>query len=55
MKVRLMIVLVTQLTPEDDDRLRDQIKDRFKNLPVGITTVVNILDFESLQKIYVTE
>ncbi len=55
MKVRLMIVLVTQLTPADDDRLRDQIKDRFKNMPVGITTVVNILDFESLQKIYVTD
>jgi hypothetical protein len=55
MKVRLMVVLVTQLTPEDEDLLRIDIKNRFKNLPAGLTTVVSLLDFESLQKIYVTE
>lgn len=54
-KVQLMIVLVTQLTPEDDDRLRAEIKSKFKAAPVGVTIVISILDFESLQKIYVTE
>lgn len=54
MKVRLMMVLVTQLTPEDDDRLRAALgKQRFEETPVDID--IRLLDFESLQKIYVTE
>jgi hypothetical protein len=54
MKVRLMMVLVTQLTPEDDDRLRMALsKQRFEETPVDID--IRLLDFESLQKIYVTE
>jgi hypothetical protein len=54
MKVRLMMVLVTQLTPEDDDRLRTALsKQRFEETPVDID--IRLLDFESLQKIYVTE
>jgi hypothetical protein len=54
LKVRLMMVLVTQLTPEDDDRLRAVLsKHRFEETPVDID--IRLLDFESLQKIYVTE
>lgn len=54
MKVRLMMVLVTQLTPEDDDRLRSALrKQRFEETQVDID--IRLLDFESLQKIYVTE
>lgn len=54
MKVRLMMVLVTQLTPEDDDRLRTVLgKQRFEETPVDID--IRLLDFESLQKIYVTD
>ena len=54
LKVRLMMVLVTQLTPEDDDRLRAVLsKQRFEETPVDID--IRLLDFESLQKTYVTE
>jgi hypothetical protein len=54
MRVRLMMVLVTQLTPEDDDKLREVLKkQRFEETPVDID--IRLLDFESLQKIYVTE
>lgn len=54
MKVRLMMVLVTQLTPDDDDRLREVLnKQKFGGTPVDID--IRLLDFESLQKIYVTD
>jgi len=54
MKVRLMMVLVTQMTPEDEDKLRKILgKQRFEETPVDID--IRLLDFESLQKIYVTE
>lgn len=54
MKVRLMMVLVTQLTPEDDEQLRKVLgKQRFEETPVDVD--IRLLDFESLQKIYVTE
>lgn len=54
MRARLMMVLVTQLTPEDQDRLREILgKQRFKETPADID--IRLLDFESLQKIYVTE
>lgn len=54
MRARLMMVLVTQLTPEDQDRLRGILgKQRFKETPADID--IRLLDFESLQKIYVTE
>jgi hypothetical protein len=54
LKVRLMMVLVTQLTPEDDDRLRTVLsRQRFEETPVDID--IRMLDFESLQKMYVTE
>lgn len=54
MRARLMLVLVTQLTPEDQDRLREILgKQRFKETPSDVD--IRLLDFESLQKIYVTE
>lgn len=54
MKVRLMIVLVTQLTPEDEGHLRSALsKQRFEETPVDVD--IRLLDFETLQKIYVTE
>lgn len=53
-KIRLMLVLVTQLTPEDDDKLRSELsRKKFEETPVDID--IRLLDFESLQKIYVTE
>ena len=55
MQVMLMIILVTQLTEEDDQRLRRTLntKKRFPNTPVEIE--IRFLDFEALQKIYVTD
>lgn len=54
MKVRLMMVLVTQLTPEDEDQLRSVLNSkRFAKMPVDF--VICFLDFESLQRIYVTD
>lgn len=53
-KLRLMIVLVTQLTPEDDDVLRNALgRKKFEDTPVDVD--IRLLDFESLQRIYVTE
>lgn len=54
MKVRLMLVLVTQLTPEGEDQLRSMLNSkRFAETPVDID--IRLLDFESLQRIYVTD
>ena len=54
MKIRLMLVLVTQLTPEDEDQLRSVLSSkRFAETPVDID--IRLLDFESLQRIYVTD
>ena len=54
MKLRLMMVLVTQLTPEDEDQLRSVLNSkRFAETPVDID--IRLLDFESLQRIYVTD
>ena len=54
MRVRLMMVLVTQLTPEGDEQLRTVLsKQRFGETPVDID--IRLLDFESLQRIYVTD
>lgn len=51
--VRLMLVLITQLTSEDEDKLRRVVKKRFADTPVTID--IRFLDFESLQRIYVTD
>jgi hypothetical protein len=54
LKVRLMIILVTQLTPEDEDRLRSVLNTkRFAETPVDID--IRLLDFEALQRVYVTD
>jgi hypothetical protein len=54
MKPRLMMALITQLTPEDEDKLRSKLNtNRFSETPVDID--IRLLDFEALQKIYVTD
>lgn len=55
MKVRLMIVLVTQLSDEESERLRTALsKQRFEGMPVS-SIEIRFLDFESLQRVYVTD
>lgn len=55
MRLRLMIVLITQLTVEDDEKLRSALgKNRFEETPVD-SLEIRFLDFESLQRIYVTD
>ncbi|HVF48167.1 MAG TPA: hypothetical protein VNA17_11420 [Pyrinomonadaceae bacterium] len=54
LRLRLMLVLVTQLTPEDEERLREMlVTRRFSDTPVDID--IRLLDFELLQKVYVSE
>jgi hypothetical protein len=54
MKPRLMVVLVTQLTSEDEKRLRKSLTSkRFSGTPVDVD--IRLLDFEALQRIYVTD
>ena len=52
--VRMMLILVTQLSQEDDERLRSVLNTRrFSDTPVDID--IRLLDFETLQRIYVTD
>lgn len=54
LRLRLMIVLVTQLTPDDEEQLRGMlVTRRFSDTPVDID--IRLLDFEMLQKVYVSE
>ena len=54
MGVRLMLILITQLTPEDDVVLRQMLdQKKFSATPVDID--IRFLDFEALQRIYITE
>ncbi len=54
MRVRLMVILVTQLTFEDEERLRKTLNTkRFSETPVDVE--IRLLDFEALQRIYVTD
>lgn len=54
LRLRLMLVLVTQLTPDEEEQLRGVlITRRFTDTPVDID--IRLLDFEMLQKVYVTE
>ena len=54
MRIKLMLVLVTQLTPEQEEHLRGVlITRRFSDTPVDID--IRLLDFEALQKTYVTD
>ena len=54
MTTRLMAVLITQLTPEDEQLLRKDLKTkRFSDTPVDVE--IRFLDFETLQRIFVTD
>ena len=54
LRLRLMVVLVTQLTPDEEEHLRGMlITRRFSDTPVDID--IRLLDFELLQKVYVSE
>jgi len=52
--LRLMLVVVTQLTPEEVDQLKGRLTGkRFPDSPVNID--IHFFDFEELQRTYVTE
>lgn len=52
--VRLMIALVTQIVSQDEQILRSALNtQKFGDTPVDID--IRLLDFEALQKLYVTE
>ena len=54
MSARLMVILVTQLNFEDEERLRKSLNTkRFSGTPVDVD--IRLLDFEALQRIYVTD
>lgn len=54
LRLRLMLVLVTQLTDDEEDQLRAMlVTRRFSDTPVDID--IRMLDFEMLQKVYLTE
>jgi hypothetical protein len=54
MNIRLMMILITQLTPEDEKRLRAVLNTcRFSKTPIDID--IRLLDFEALQRMYVTD
>jgi len=55
LRLKLMVVVVTQLTPEDVERLEHNLrKESFKDQQFD-TVEVRLLDFEMLQKLYVSE
>lgn len=52
--LKLLLVVVTQLTPEEVDELKSRLTGkRFPDSPVNID--IHFFDFEELQKTYVTE
>lgn len=54
LRLRLMLVLVTQMTQDEEDHLRGMlITRRFTDTPVDID--IRLLDFEMLQRVYVSE
>ncbi len=54
LNVRLMPILITQLTAEDEAALRSTLGTRrFSGTPVDID--IRLLDFEALQRIYVSD
>lgn len=54
LQLRLMLVLVTQLTAPEEDDLRATLgTKRFSETPVDID--IRLLDFETLQKLYLSE
>jgi hypothetical protein len=54
LRVKLMLVLVTQMTTDEEERLRGMLTTRrFSEAPVDID--IRMLDFEMLQKVYISE
>lgn len=54
LRLRLMLVLVTQLNSDEEEQLRGMlVTRRFTDTPVDID--IRLLDFEMLQKVYVSE
>jgi len=54
LRLRLMLVLVTQLSDHEEEQLRGMlVTRRFTDTPVDID--IRLLDFEMLQKVYVSE
>ena len=54
LRLRLMLVLVTQLENDEEARLHGMLASRrFTDTPVDID--IRMLDFETLQKLYVSE
>ena len=54
LRLKLMLVLVTQLSMDDEEQLRGMlITRRFSQTPVDID--IRLLDFETLQKVYVSD
>lgn len=54
LRLKLMLVLVTQLTPDEVEQLRAMlVTRRFSDTPVDID--IRLFDFEELQRVYVSE
>ncbi|MEO7539770.1 MAG: hypothetical protein ABIV21_07065 [Pyrinomonadaceae bacterium] len=54
LRLRLMVVLVTQISVEEEEQLRGMlVTRRFSDTPVDID--IRLLDFEMLQRVYVSE
>lgn len=49
-KIKLLLVLVTQLDPEDEAKLRASLATKFASTPVDVD--IRLLDFEGLQRIF---
>lgn len=49
-KIKLLLVLVTQLDAEDEAKLRESLSTKFTSTPVDVD--IRLLDFESLQRIF---
>ncbi len=53
-ETKLMVILITQLSPDDDELLRRELGTRrFSNAPVDID--IRLLEFENLQRIYIAQ
>lgn len=53
-KIRLLLVLIMQLTPADEAELRSALnRQTFAETPVDID--IRLLDFEELQRLYITD
>ncbi|HLM01732.1 MAG TPA: hypothetical protein VK400_11810 [Pyrinomonadaceae bacterium] len=53
-KVRLLLVLVTQIDPEEEARLHASMAAKFRSMSIDLVEV-RLLDFEGLQRIFTEE